>query len=339
MTRGIPGCLGLRQGSTRPHCQPQTPPLQPPQALAPPTHSGGRPAEMAACPQWTCPPHPAQTNENISPGVVLTVAKELRKLTTQPLDGIKVLLNEDDVTDVSAELKGPGQRCPRHPVAALSHVLCSMWVYVGGCMLVGESGGCICWVHLSPAHSPRPARLSTPRARPSRAPRACSDLALTSPLAAATPFESGVYKVKLSLPSDFPHAPPKGFFLTKIYHPNVSKSGEICVNTLKKDWRSDLGIGHVLQVIRCLLINPFPESALNDEAGKLFMEDYDEYFRKAQMMTEVHAQPAASKDAAASAAAAAKDAAEGGTVEKRQTLVDKAAEKRRLEKKKSLKRL
>ena len=34
------------------------------------------------------------------------------------------------------------------------------------------------------------------------------------------------------------------------------------------------------QVVRCLLINPFQEAALNDEAGKLFMEDYDEYSKK-----------------------------------------------------------
>ena len=40
-------------------------------------------------------------------------------------------------------------------------------------------------------------------------------------------------------------------------------------------------------MVRCLLINPFPESALNDEAGKLFMEEYDSYFKKAKMMTEV----------------------------------------------------
>eukprot|EP00965_Chrysotila_dentata_P086668 2861141-Pleurochrysis_carterae.AAC.2 len=46
---------------------------------------------------------------------------------------------------------------------------------------------------------------------------------------------------------DRPHA-CAGYFLTKIFHPNVSKTGEICVNTLKKDWSSSLGIGHVLQV-------------------------------------------------------------------------------------------
>ena len=42
-------------------------------------------------------------------------------------------------------------------------------------------------------------------------------------------------------------------------------------------------------VIRCLLIEPFPESALNEEAAKLMLEDYDEYFRRARMFTMIHA--------------------------------------------------
>ena len=45
----------------------------------------------------------------------------------------------------------------------------------------------------------------------------------------------------------------------------------------------------MFQVIRCLLIVPFPESSLNDEAGKLFMESYEEFFRRARIMTQVHA--------------------------------------------------
>ena len=41
-----------------------------------------------------------------------------------------------------------------------------------------------------------------------------------------------------------------GYFITKIFHPNVSKSGEICVNVLKRDWKADLGLRHVLVIIR-----------------------------------------------------------------------------------------
>jgi len=198
------------------------------------------------------------SNENMAPAVIMSIAKELRKLTTEPLDGIKVQLNEEDVADIAAEITGPDQ----------------------------------------------------------------------------TPFEGGVFKVKLVLPSDYPSAPPKGYFLTRVYHPNISKTGEICVNTLKKDWQSSHGIAHVLQVVRCLMINPFPESALNEEAGKDFMEDYDEYCKKARMYTEVHARPAKKGDGSSC------EDAEGEPLEKKQKPVDsKAAEKRRADKKKSLKRL
>jgi ubiquitin-conjugating enzyme E2 S len=94
------------------------------------------------------------------------------------------------------------------------------------------------------------------------------------------------------LDSDFPRTPPKGFFLTKIYHPNVAIKGDICVNTLKRDWNpAKWSLAHILGVIRCLLIIPFPESSLNEEAGKLFMDDYEEYARMAKMMTKIHATP------------------------------------------------
>ncbi|XP_008473896.1 ubiquitin-conjugating enzyme E2 S [Diaphorina citri] len=108
---------------------------------------------------------------------------------------------------------------------------------------------------------------------------------------AGTPYSNGYFKVKLLLSKNFPSVPPKAFFLTKIFHPNVdTKNGEICVNTLKKDWNPDLGIKHILLTIKCLLIVPNPESALNEEAGKLLLEHYDDYSRRATMMTEIHAQ-------------------------------------------------
>uniref|UniRef100_A0A0E0HUH0 E2 ubiquitin-conjugating enzyme n=1 Tax=Oryza nivara TaxID=4536 RepID=A0A0E0HUH0_ORYNI len=106
---------------------------------------------------------------------------------------------------------------------------------------------------------------------------------------AGTPYENGVFRMKLLLSRDFPQSPPKGFFLTKIFHPNIATSGEICVNTLKKDWNPSLGLRHVLLVVRCLLIEPFPESALNEQAGKLLLENYEEYARHARLYTSIHA--------------------------------------------------
>ena len=61
------------------------------------------------------------------------------------------------------------------------------------------------------------------------------------------------------------------------------------MNTLKKDWKPELGMTHVLTIVKCLLIHPNPESALNEEAGKLLLEQYDDYAKHARMMTDIHA--------------------------------------------------
>eukprot|EP00274_Cyanoptyche_gloeocystis_P006365 CAMPEP_0196656814 /NCGR_PEP_ID=MMETSP1086-20130531/19676_1 /TAXON_ID=77921 /ORGANISM="Cyanoptyche gloeocystis , Strain SAG4.97" /LENGTH=230 /DNA_ID=CAMNT_0041989691 /DNA_START=41 /DNA_END=733 /DNA_ORIENTATION=+ len=153
------------------------------------------------------------SNENLSPAAINRLCKELKELAKTPPEGIQVIINEENIADIQADIEGP----------------------------VG------------------------------------------------TPFEGGLFRVKLVLGQDFPQAPPKGFFITKIFHPNVSKSGDICVNTLKKDWRPDLNIQHILLVVRCLLIAPYPESALNEEAGKLLLEDYEEYAKRAKLFTGIHA--------------------------------------------------
>ncbi|KAG8215209.1 ubiquitin-conjugating enzyme/RWD-like protein [Butyriboletus roseoflavus] len=106
-----------------------------------------------------------------------------------------------------------------------------------------------------------------------------------------TPYAGGYFRVRFKFTEEFPAAPPKCWFATKIFHPNVSSAGEICVNTLKKDWRSSYGIGYILVTVKCLLIYPNPESALDEEAGKLLLEDYDNYFSRAKLITSVHATP------------------------------------------------
>lgn len=125
-----------------------------------------------------------------------------------------------------------------------------------------------------------------------------------------------------------------GFFLTKIFHPNIRQpSGEICVNTLKKDWQPSHGIRHVLMVIRCLLIEPFPESALNEEAAKLMLEDYDEYFRRAKMFTGIHAKPCRSLLPSEGGSA------EGSSSAAENPATKKAKSEKKMDKKKSLRRL
>ncbi|KAI8597774.1 ubiquitin-conjugating enzyme/RWD-like protein [Dissophora ornata] len=182
----------------------------------------------------------------ISSTALRKVSRELYMLKNDPPEGIRLILNEDTLTDIQAWIQGP----------------------------VG------------------------------------------------TPYEGGCFRLRLQLSADFPNSPPKckyffcfpskliagfyrdtyanncarslfcrlGFFLTKIFHPNVSKQGDVCVSTLKKDWKKDLGLRHVLLVVKCLLIVPNPESALNEEAGRQLLEHYDDYAKHARLITSIHAQ-------------------------------------------------
>jgi len=86
--------------------------------------------------------------------------------------------------------------------------------------------------------------------------------------------------LELFLPEDYPMAPPKVRFLTKIYHPNIGthlyfsltfsntadvetssctdKLGRICLDILKDKWSPALQIRTVLLSIQALLSAPNP---------------------------------------------------------------------------------
>jgi ubiquitin-conjugating enzyme E2 S len=88
------------------------------------------------------------------------------------------------------------------------------------------------------------------------------------------------------------HPTLAGWFATKIFHPNIFSAGEICVNTLKMDWKPLYGIGHIVVTIKCLLSYPNPDSAPDEEADKPH-ENYESYFERAKLITSVQATPKA----------------------------------------------
>lgn len=47
--------------------------------------------------------------ENVCPQVLRGVARELRRLAASPPAGIKLVLRDDDLTDVVAHMEGPGK--------------------------------------------------------------------------------------------------------------------------------------------------------------------------------------------------------------------------------------
>lgn len=85
---------------------------------------------------------------------------------------------------------------------------------------------------------------------------------------------------------DYPSHPPEVAFKTPIFHPNVYRNGDICLDILKSNWSPVFDVSNILVSIQSLLNDPNPKSPANGEAAKLFEEDRAEYYRKVRQIIE-----------------------------------------------------
>ncbi|CAF0763100.1 unnamed protein product [Adineta steineri] len=88
-----------------------------------------------------------------------------------------------------------------------------------------------------------------------------------------SPYEGGRFKVELFLPDEYPMAPPKVRFMTKLYHPNIDKLGRICLDILKEKWSPALQIRTVLLSIQALLSAPNPDDFLDADVAEKWKAD------------------------------------------------------------------
>ncbi|KAL0490211.1 PEX4 [Acrasis kona] len=108
---------------------------------------------------------------------------------------------------------------------------------------------------------------------------------------ADTPYEGGVFEIRLTVPQQYPIMPPKAVFLTNVFHPNVHfKTGEICLDILKNAWSPAWTIATVCRAIISLLSHPEHDSPLNCDAGNLLRCGDERGFKSmARMYTKIHA--------------------------------------------------
>lgn len=114
-----------------------------------------------------------------------------------------------------------------------------------------------------------------------------------------TVFENGIFRAEMKFPTRYPDEPPTFKFITKMWHPNIDKEGNVCISILHKPGNDDYGYESinerwmpvrsaesVIMSIICLLSSPNCESSANHDAGMQYRDDFEGYNRKVRNLSQ-----------------------------------------------------
>jgi ubiquitin-conjugating enzyme E2 D len=104
-----------------------------------------------------------------------------------------------------------------------------------------------------------------------------------------SPYSNGVFYLILTYGDEYPLNPPTARFLTPIYHPNISHSGEICMDILQEGWLPHMHLELIRISLISLLSDPATDDPLVPEIAATYVQDRGLYERNARNYTEKYA--------------------------------------------------
>nr|CAD2182914.1 unnamed protein product [Meloidogyne enterolobii] len=104
-----------------------------------------------------------------------------------------------------------------------------------------------------------------------------------------SPYQGGVFYLNIQFPTEYPFKPPQVSFKTKIFHPNISEDGYICLDILQSKWSPALTISKVLLSICSLFGDANEAHGMSSDALKLYKTDRVKYDETAREWTQKYA--------------------------------------------------
>ncbi len=95
-----------------------------------------------------------------------------------------------------------------------------------------------------------------------------------------SPFDGGLFSLKLEFPKNYPERAPVVFFTPPLFHPNIYTSGAVCLDLIQDKWKASITVLQLLKNLQDFLKTPNVKSPANSMAKKYYLTNRKQYDSK-----------------------------------------------------------